>query len=72
MLLTLPLLLYAIWVGANALSGAIPKASLSYSIGGILLSLIPVMLVTMVVGAVFFGALAAAGVMPAQPVPNRN
>jgi hypothetical protein len=27
-LLTLPLCLYSIWVGGNALSGAIPKASL--------------------------------------------
>lgn len=70
MLLTLPLWLYSVWVSANALSGAIPKASLGYSIGGILSSLIPVTLVIMVVGTVFFGTLAAAGMMPAQLVPN--
>jgi len=45
-LLTLPLYLYAIWVGANALSGAIPKASLGYCIAGILISLIPATLVS--------------------------
>lgn len=38
-LLTLPLWLYSVLVGANALSGAIPKASLSYSIGGIVFAL---------------------------------
>lgn len=27
---------YAIWVGANAMSGAIPKVSLGYGIGGII------------------------------------
>ena len=70
MLLTLPLWLYSVWVGANALSGAIPKAGLIYSIGGVLLSLIPVTLVIMVVGTVFFGTLTAAGVMPAQLMPN--
>lgn len=70
MLLTLPLWLYSVWVSANALLGAIPKASLSHSIGGIMLSLIPVTLVIGVVGAVFFGILAATGVMPAPPVPN--
>ena len=70
MLLTLPLWLYSVWVNANALSGAIPNASLGYSIGGILLCLIPVTLVIMVLGAVFFGTLAVAGMMPAQLVPN--
>lgn len=42
-LLTLPLWLYSVWVGGNALSGAIPRASLGYSMVGILLSLIPVL-----------------------------
>jgi len=53
-LLTLPLWLYAVWVGANALSGAIPKASLGYCIGGIALSLLPAMLATGLIGAAIF------------------
>ena len=47
---TVPIWLYSIWVGGNALSGAIPGASLSYGIGGILLSLIPATLVVTGVG----------------------
>ncbi len=42
---SLPILLlglYSVWVGGNALSSAIPKASLGYSIGGIVIGLIPV------------------------------
>lgn len=38
--------LYSIWVTGNALSGAIPKASLAYSIGG----LFAYMLVSLVIG----------------------
>lgn len=48
---TLPLWLYSVWVGANALSGAIPQASLRYSIAGILIGLIPAMVVSGVVFA---------------------
>jgi hypothetical protein len=40
-LFTLPLWLYSVWVGGNALSGAMPKASLGYSITGIVIGLIP-------------------------------
>ncbi len=58
-LLTLPLWLYAVWVGGNALSGAIPKASLGYSIGGIVIGLIPAMLAAGLV----FGLLAIAPAM---------
>ncbi len=54
-LLTLPLWLYSIWVGATALSGAIPKASLGYSIGGIVIGSILAMLAAMVVFAVLLG-----------------
>lgn len=39
--IVMPLSLYTIWVAGNALSGAIPKASLGYSIGGVILSIIP-------------------------------
>ena len=41
----LPLWLYAFWVSGNALSGAIPKASLAYSIGGSVISLISALIV---------------------------
>ena len=33
--LLVPILIYAIWVNANAMSGAVPKATLGYSIAGI-------------------------------------
>lgn len=49
MLLTLPLWLYSVWVTGNALSGAIPRASLGYSIGGIVLSLVPMLLLAGIV-----------------------
>ena len=63
-LLTLPLWLYSVWVGANALSGAIPKASLGYAIGGIVFSLIPALLATGVLFAVLGVVLAMLGVVP--------
>ncbi|WP_250961322.1 hypothetical protein [Serpentinimonas maccroryi] len=48
-LLTLPLYLYSLWVGGNALSNAIPKASLGYSIVGILISMVPGLLISAVI-----------------------
>lgn len=63
-LFTLPLWLYSVWVGANALSGAIPKASLGYSIAGIVIGLIPAMLATMVVFALLAIVLAMFGFAP--------
>ncbi|MDG3066174.1 hypothetical protein ACFQ4M_10665 [Thauera mechernichensis] len=66
-LFTFPLWLYSVWVGANALSGAIPKASLGYSIGGIVIGLIPAMLAAMVVFAVLGIVLAMLGVGPLPP-----
>ncbi len=63
-LFTLPLWLYSVWVGANALSGAIPRASLSYSIGGIVIGLIPAMLAAMIVFAMLGIALAMLGLVP--------
>lgn len=67
-LLTLPLWLYSVWVGANALSGAIPKASLGYSIGGIVISLIPAMLTSGIVFALSGIIMGMLGLMPA-PAP---
>ncbi|WP_246327155.1 hypothetical protein [Burkholderia guangdongensis] len=49
-LLVLPLWFYSIWVGGNALSGAMPKASLGYSTAGILVSMIPVIALSMSIG----------------------
>ncbi|WP_265305047.1 hypothetical protein [Verminephrobacter eiseniae] len=40
-LLTLPLWLYSVWVGAQAIEGAIPQASLGYCIAGIAIGLLP-------------------------------
>lgn len=69
LLLTLLLWLYSVWVGANALSSAIPKPSLGYSIGGIAIGLIPAMLVTMIVFAAFGVALAMLGIeLPLPPI----
>lgn len=41
-LLTLPLWLYSVWIGAVALSGGIPRASRGYSVGGIIIGQIPI------------------------------
>jgi hypothetical protein len=64
---TLPLWLYSVWVGANALSGAIPKASLGYSLGGIMIGLIPAMLAAGLVYAVLGLALGMLGFAPLPP-----
>jgi hypothetical protein len=64
-LLTFPLWLYSIWVGANAISSAIPRASLGYAIGGIVVSSLPAMLAAgLVLGAATL-ALVAGGVIVA-------
>lgn len=61
-LLTLPLWLFSIWVAANALSGAIPRASLGYCIGGIAIGAVPVFLLHGVMGTVaMLGAATPAG-----------
>ena len=56
-LLILPLGLYSIWVAGNALSGAIPKASLDYSIGGFIVSQILIALLVVFLFAALFFAL---------------
>lgn len=67
-LLVLPLWLYSIWVGANALSGAIPKASLSYSMAGTVASLIPTMAVYFLAMGLMGFALGVLGVTFPPPV----
>jgi len=64
-LLTLPLWLYAVWVGGNALSGAVPKATLAYSIGGIVIGLVPALLVSGLVIGAGMAVLAMLGAAPA-------
>ena len=51
--LIVPLWLYSIWVAGNALSGAVPKVSLGYAIGGVVISLIPAILLIGLLFAVF-------------------
>lgn len=63
----LPLALYGIWVSANALKGAIPRASLGYCSAGILFSLVPGMIASMAVFT-FAGLLAGIlGLLSAGP-----
>ena len=51
--LIVPLWLYSIWVAGNALSGAVPKVSLGYAIGGVVISLIPAILLIRLLFAAF-------------------
>lgn len=46
--------LYCLWVASNGLSGAIPKANLSYSLIGVLLSLVAGMIFVSLLSVVFF------------------
>lgn len=55
-LVVMPLWFYSVWVGGNALNGAIPNASLGYCITGIIVGMIPAMLASMV-GLGLLGAL---------------
>lgn len=54
-LLTLPLWLYSVWVGAQAMESAMPRVTLGYAVGGIAIGLIPAMLAS----GLAFGLLAA-------------
>lgn len=66
-LLMLPLWLYSLWVCANALSGAVPKVSFGYGIGGIVISQIPVAVIIMLLFAALGFVLALFGYMPPPP-----
>lgn len=52
--LTLPLWLYAVWIGGNAISGAMPTVNMQYILGGILIGMIPATL-AMAVAMGFMG-----------------
>jgi len=58
---TFPLWLFSMWVGANALHGAIPKVSIGYAIGGVVLSLIPAVVSVIIISSVVGGAMAIIG-----------
>lgn len=67
LLLMLPLWLYSLWVCANALSGAVPKVSFGYGIGGIVISQLPVAVIIMLLFVVLGIVLALFGYMPPPP-----
>ena len=58
-----PLWIYSLWVAGNALSGAIPKASLGYSIVGILLGTLASVLLGALIGGVGGALLAILGLV---------
>ena len=67
--LLVPILIYAIWVNANAMSGAVPKATLGYSIAGIVngLALIYVLLFGLAIVLAFIKlVLHSGGAMPSS------
>lgn len=47
----LPLWLYSVWVSAKALSAVIPKASVGYSVAGVVIMLVPALVVVVLVMA---------------------
>lgn len=63
-LLTLPLWLYSVWVGAQAMESAITKASLGYCIAGIAIGLVLAIMASGLVFAVVGMALAPMGLAP--------
>lgn len=60
-MLVTPVWIYSLWVSANAMSGAIPKASLGYGVGGIILGTILAVVVIAILSA---GLMLGAGGMP--------
>ncbi|MBK9348289.1 MAG: hypothetical protein IPN06_18745 [Burkholderiales bacterium] len=65
LLWTLPLWLYSVFVGAKALSAGVPKASVGYSLGGIVSSIIVVIIVSsLVMGFAGFAMAVLSGVPP--------
>ena len=68
-ILLVPIEIYAIWVNANAMSGAVPKATLGYSIAGIVngLALIYVLLFGLAIVLAFIKlVLHSGGAMPSS------
>lgn len=62
-LLTLPLWLYSIFVGAKAMTSAIPKVSMGYAIAGIAIGFVPAVVVSWLVFAVYVPVLGMLGVV---------
>ena len=62
-LLTLPLWLYSIFVGAKAMTSAIPQVSMGYAIAGIAIGCVPAVMVSWMVFAVYVPVLGMLGVV---------
>lgn len=62
-LLTLPLWLYSIFVGAKAMTNAIPQVSMGYAIAGIAIGFVPAVVVSWLVFAVYVPVLGMLGVV---------
>jgi len=63
-LLTLPFWLYSVWVGAQAMASAIPKASRGYCIAGIAIGLLPALLASGLVFALVGVVMVVTGLVP--------
>jgi len=63
-LLTLPLWLYSVYVGAKAMTSAIPQVSMGYAIAGIAIGLVPASVVSGLVFVLFAGLLGTSGALP--------
>jgi hypothetical protein len=63
-LLTLPLWLYSVYVGAKAMTSAIPQVSMGYAIAGIAIGLVPAFVVSGLVFVLFAGLLSTPGALP--------
>lgn len=66
-LLTLPLWLYSIWVGAQAMESAMPRVTLGYAMGGIAMGLVPAILASGLVFGLLAAVLGILGISGAAP-----
>ncbi len=62
-LLLLPLWAYSLWVATNALCGAIAKASFGYTLGGVLLAIILIIVAMLPLGVAYGVVLAMLGII---------
>lgn len=67
--LGMALWLYSVWVAGHALSSAIPRVSLGYSIAGVLISVV-LMTVLMLLASVGMGLFLMGGLPPASPAAS--
>jgi len=62
-----PLWIYSLWVGINAIRGAIPKAGFGYSLAGVLLATLLILIVIGILGIGFGILLVIFGYIPLPP-----